>query len=347
MDFRNEIKMKAVAITRLGGPEVLQLVEAPRPQPSAGQVLVRARAVGLNWLDVKQRTEDYGLKLPHVAGSDVSGTVESSGSTRFPPGSEVVVNPAYPCGQCYPCTSGDRECQFPRILGLHTDGGYGEYLAVPEQQLFAKPARLSMEQAAAFPLDSLTAWRMLVTRGQLVAGETVFIWGATGALGVAAIQLARHLGARVIAASSDPSYREPLMALGAHIVINYKVEDVLSSVHAVTDGLGVDIVFESVGRATMLLSTQIVRAGGRIVICGTRSGDNTELDLSKLYSKQVSILGSRMGTASDFEGVYSLLLNGELDVHVGRALPISEISEAHRLLEHKNFVGKIVLTHNA
>ncbi len=338
--------MKAAAITGRGGPEVLQVIDAPVPPLEARQALIRVRAVGLNWLDVLARTEDFGLKFPHIGGSDVSGVVEAVGpNSTLTVGAEVLVNPGYPCNQCEQCRTGNRECQFVRILGLHSPGGYGQYLAVPDAQVFQKPRGVSFEQAAAFPLDFLTAWRMLVTRGRLVPGERVFIWGASGALGVAAIQLSRHLGAHVIAAVGSAKYADAVRQLGAHTVINYRTENVLKAIQSATADQGVDLVFESIGKETMQRSLQVVKAGGRVVICGTRSGDLSEVDFSDLYYRQISIVGSRMGTHTDFKQVYSLLVNGPLDVHVGRTMPLRQISEAHRALESRDFVGKIVLTH--
>ena len=339
--------MKAAAITRLGAPEVIETVDVPLPEAGPGYVLVKVKAVGLNWLDVMARTQDFGLKLPHIGGSDISGVVDKAATgSPFLAGTPVLINPSIPCNQCEPCKVGDRECQFVRILGLHTAGGYGEYVSVPEAQVFAKPQSISFEQAAAFPLDFLTAWRMLVTRAKLLAGEHVFVWGATGALGVAAIQLAHHLGATVIAAVGDSKHASALKQLGADTVINHRTDDIASLVKSGTGESGADIVFESVGQATMRRSVEIVRAGGRIVICGTKSGNTAEIDFSDVYYKQVSILGSRMGTATDFREVYAMLAKNLIDVHVGRVLPISQISEAHHLLENRDFVGKIVLTRN-
>lgn len=335
--------MKAAAIVGLGDYNKVRFVDVPQPIPQPTDAVVRVRAVGVNWLDVMIRLEELGLQFPHVPGSDIAGVVEKS--ARFETGTEVVLNPALACVTCRADCCGVAECQFVRILGLHTPGGYGERVAVPETQLFRKPDGISEEQAAAYPLDYLTAWRMLSTRGHLRPRENVLVWGASGGLGVAAIQLAHYLGAICIAAAGNEAYGDALRQVGANYVFNYKDSDFDQAILNVTNGVGCDLIFESVGHDTLPRSVNLVRAGGRIVICGTRSGNSADVDFSDVYYKQVSIIGSRMGTQRDFEEVHSLIKSGLITPYVGKVLPLSSAAESHRLLEDRDFVGKLVLKH--
>ncbi|MCI0558565.1 MAG: zinc-binding dehydrogenase [Nitrososphaera sp.] len=339
--------MKAICITRPGGPEVLELLNTNKPELTHGQAVIRVLCVGLNWLDVLLRTEDFGLAFPHVPGSDVVGIVEQIESNdSIQPGDTVVVNPALPCASCkYACPS-TSECRMVRILGVHSPGGFGEYIRVSVTQLSAKPAALSLEEAAAFPLDYLTAWRMLFTRGRMNPGETVFIWGASGSLGSAAVRLAKWAGARVIAAIGKDAYRQELTSLGADHVVNYQNEKVVDTVLSLTAGLGADLVFESIGASTFTQSVEMVRPHGRIVICGTRSGATCSIDLADVYYKQAEILGSRMGTGTEFNKLLIAMDTPALKPVVGKVLPIHEAREAHKAIENRNLVGKIVLKHD-
>jgi NADPH:quinone reductase-like Zn-dependent oxidoreductase len=279
----------------------------------------------LNWLDVLLRTEDFGLTFPHIAGSDVVGILEAPGSLSLPRGSRVIVNPAMPCGHCPNEADDPDKCKFVRILGVHCAGGYGSFVAVPEEQIYPLPNGISWAEGAAFPLDYLTAWRMLVTKAKLQQGERVFIWGASGSLGTAAVKIAKWLGSIVL----------------------YKTEDVESRTKYLTDGEGVDCVFESVGAATFSSSMTIVRPHGRIVICGTRSGNFAKVNLEDLYYNQIQIFGSRMGSKSEFEAILSHILDKEWRPILASTMPLEKVREAHSLLENRRSIGKIVMSHDA
>jgi len=301
--------------------------------------------VGLNWLDVLLRTEDFGLAFPHIPGSDVAGIVEETRSPFLKPGDVVVVNPAIPCGSCDGEAANADACKFVRILGVHRPGGYGSFVSVPDDQLYHTPAGMSAAEAAAFPLDYLTAWRMLVTKADLKPGESVLVWGATGSLGSAAVAIARSLGAVVIAAAGSRDLADGLLAVGAHHVILYKTEKVEERVKALTHGVGADCVFESIGAATFETSMSAVRPHGRIVICGTRSGNFANVNLEDLYYNQIRVYGSRMGTRSEFEEVLSRISQPAWKPVLAAEFPIDDVREAHRLLQNRTKIGKVVLHH--
>ncbi len=335
--------MKAVFFTKFGGPEVLEYGEFPSPQPQPGEALVRVQACGLNHLDVWLRKGRSNIILPHIPGCDVAGVIEEiNGVCDFKQGQEVVVNPAIPCGTCSRCVAGD-DCELVVILGARVKGGYAEYITVPMYQLYAKPQNLSAVEAAAFPLTFLTAWHMLVGRAELKKSETVFVWGASGGLGSAAVQIANYLGAKVIAAAKSEAEAQRLRELGAHEVAIYTQNKVGDVVKAFTEQRGVDAVFESVGKETWATTLAILRPLGRVVIAGTTSGDVIALNLSDIYVRQLTILGARMGTRTEFEKVLELVQSGVLKPIVDSVFLLSEAAAAQRRMEKREHFGKIVL----
>jgi NADPH:quinone reductase-like Zn-dependent oxidoreductase len=338
--------MKAAYISSLGGPDKLVVGELPRPKRSKGEVLIRVRAVGLNWLDVLLRTEDFGLSFPHIPGSDIVGTVEECDRDEMiAQGRAVIVNPAIPCGNCPGEEENPNSCRFVRIVGVHRPGGYGSLVTVPRTQVYLIPNGLSVSAAAAFPLDYLTAWRMLTTKADLRKGETVFIWGASGSLGTAAVKIAKSLGAVVLAAAGSTALAQELSKIGADHVVNYKNENVADWTKQMTGSAGVDCVFESVGAATFRTSMNMVRPHGRIVICGTRSGAEAQISLEDLYYNQIRILGSRMGNQSEFEAVLQHVGAPEWEPVISATYKIDSIRDAHRELERRHHIGKIVVLH--
>lgn len=337
--------MKAAYITHLAGLDALTIGDLQRPQAADGETLIRVQAVGLNWLDVLLRTEDFGLTFPHIPGSDVAGVVEETRSPLLKRGDLVVVNPAIPCGKCDGEAASADACKFVRILGVHRAGGYGSFVSVPDNQLYHAPAGMSVTEAAAFPLDYLTAWRMLVTKADLKSGESVLIWGASGSLGCAAVAIARSLGAVVIATAGSRDLADGLLAIGAHHIVLYKTENVDERVRALTHGVGADCVFESIGAATFETSMSAVRPHGRIVICGTRSGNAANVNLEDLYYNQIRVYGSRMGTRSEFEEVMSRISQPTWKPVVAAEFALDAVREAHGLLQNRTKIGKIVLRH--
>ncbi len=340
--------MKAVAFSQHGDESVLSLIDVPEPAPSARGVVVRVKAVALNHLDIWVRKGWPGLKLqfPHILGSDIAGVVERVGPevTDVAPGMEVVVNPGLSCGACAACLLGDDNlCKSYRIIGEHVTGGYAEQLAVPRQNLLPKPKSLSFAEAACVPLTFLTAWTMLVRRAQLKAGETVLVQAAGSGVGSAAVQIAKLLGARVIATASTEAKLEKARALGADHLINYREKNFLEEVKRITDRQMVDVVFEHVGGETFEKSVACLPYGGRLVTCGATAGPNVKLDLRVLFYKRISLLGSTMGSKGDLYRILELVEEGRLKPVLDRTLPLAQAAEAHRLLSDRTAFGNIVL----
>lgn len=317
--------MKASFFKTTGGPEVLEFGDFKNPVAKDGEVLVKVKACAINRLDIWLRSGRYKVELAHILGSDIAGINMNTNK-------EVIVNPAIQCENCENCKKGD-ECKFVKIFGFHTQGGYGEFVSVPEEQLYPKPIDLSFNEAATFPLTFLTAWRMLVTRGQIKKGETVFIWGASGGLGQAGIQIAKHFGAKVIGASRIDA--------GADFIVNHHEADVVEEVEKITNGKGVDLVFESVGKDTISRSLRMLKPCGRVVLAGTTSGMDAHIDLSDLYTRQISIIGSRMGTRREFEQVLAFIDKSK--IKIAKVFGLNEAKEAHEFMEKSGYVGKIVL----
>ncbi len=341
--------MKAIGFRKHGGPEVLEVLELPVPEPRAREVRIKVRAVALNHLDVWVRTGWPGLKvaLPHVLGSDIAGVVDAVGAevTDVKVGSDVVVNPGLSCGVCERCLSGaDNLCREYAILGEHVAGGYAEYLCVPRQNMLPKPRALSFEQAACVPLTFLTAWTMLVRRAELRAGETVLIHAAGSGVGSAGVQIAKLLGARVIATASTDEKLAKAKALGADDVINYATHDFFEEVKRLTNKKLVDVVFEHTGASTWAKSVACLPYGGRLVTCGATGGHDVALDLRVLFYKRLSLLGSTMGSKGDLFRVLQLVDEGRLKPVLDRVLPLTSAVEGHTLLANRRSFGNVVLT---
>jgi len=335
--------MKAVIFEKPGGVEVLKYCEFPKPKPQKGEALIRVKACGLNRLDIWLRSGKRSIAMPHIPGSDVAGVIEDiNGESTLEKGQEVVVNPAIPCGNCSRCKSGE-SCELVIIFGAKTQGGYAEYVPVPIAQIYPKPKNLSFMEAAAFPLTFLTAWHMLVGRANLKKEETVFIWGASGGLGSSAIQIAKHLGAIVIAAAKSNEDAAGIRKIGADHTVVYTKENVVDAVKKIIQGIGVDVVFESVGEKTWSKTLAMLRPFGRVVIAGTTSGDKGTQDLSEVYVRQLSILGARMGTKKEFEKVLELMNSGQIKPIIDQVFPLAKAAEAQRRLEEYKHIGKIIL----
>ncbi|HEY6099844.1 MAG TPA: zinc-binding dehydrogenase, partial [Anaeromyxobacter sp.] len=287
--------MKAVAIRTHGGPEAVNVEELPEPEAGPGQVVVAVRAAALNHLDIWVRKGWPGLKLsfPHVLGSDVAGVVEAVGAgvDGVKAGDAVVANPSLGCGRCERCLSGGENlCRRFAILGEHVSGGQAAKLALPARNVLPKPARLSFEEAAAVPLTFMTAWHALVSRARVRPGETVLVHAAGSGVGVAAVQIAKLLGARVIATAGSDAKLERAKGLGADEVVNYETRDFVQEVRRLTDKKGVEVVFEHVGKKTWEQSILAAAIGGRIVTVGATTGYDPLTDLRHVFFRQLSIL---------------------------------------------------------
>jgi len=341
--------MRAVAIHGHGGLDALRLETLPDPEPAAGRVVVRVKAVALNHLDIWVREGWAGLKLafPHVLGADVAGVVEAVGEgvAGVAAGDEVVVNPGVSCGRCRECLSGDDAmCRSYSILGEHVSGGYAERVSVPGQNVLPRPKNLSFDEAACVPLTFLTAWHALLGRARLRLGETVLVHAAGSGVGVAAVQIAKLVGARVIATAGSDAKLERARALGADEVVNYETQDFVQEVRRLTGKRGVDVVFEHVGKKTWEGSIRAVTVGGRIVTVGATTGFDPPTDLRHVFFRQISILGSTMGNGAELLEVLRFVGEGKLKPVVDRVLPLGEVRRAHELLAQRAQFGKIVLT---
>jgi NADPH:quinone reductase-like Zn-dependent oxidoreductase len=327
--------VRAVRIHEDGGPEVLMLEESPDPEPGPGEVLVRLRASALNHLDLWIRKGLPSVPKPRILGADGAGVVAALGEgvQGFEPGDRVVLNPGIEVG-------GGRI----HVIGEHGDGTNAELIAVPATNVHPIPEELSFEEAAAFPLVFETAYRMLVTRAGLREGEWVLAWGIGGGVSTAALAIAKALGARVLVTSSSEAKLERARELGADATVNHASDDVKAAVQEATDNHGIDVVVETVGDATWATSLQVAAPGGRITVCGATSGPNPPAALHRIWWKQLSILGSTMGTGEDFTGAYELLATGRARPVVDTVLPLEEIRAAHERLEAGEQLGKIVLT---
>ncbi|MEO5575486.1 MAG: zinc-binding dehydrogenase [Gaiellaceae bacterium] len=312
--------MKAVCIHEDGGPEVLRYEDVDDPVAGPGEVLISLRAASLNHLDLWVRKGLPSVPKPRILGADGAGI-------RVDTGERVVINPGLEHGNVI------------TVIGEHTDGTHAELIAVPETNVFPLDDAISFETAAAFPLVYETAFRMLVTKARLVAGEWVLIWGIGGGVATAAFEIARAIGAKTLVTSSSEAKLERAREWGADIAVPHA-----EAAAAAKELGGVDLVVETVGEATWKDSLSAVKAGGRVTVCGATSGPNPPAQLHRFWWKQLTIYGSTMGTREDFLGAYELIRSGRAMVHVDSTFPLSEIRAAHERLEAGAQLGKIVLT---
>jgi NADPH:quinone reductase-like Zn-dependent oxidoreductase len=317
--------MKAIRIHEEGGPEVLRYEEAPDPVPGPGEVLVELRAAALNHIDIWLRK---GLPVapkpkPHILGADGAGVLAETGE-------RVVINPGIA-----------HEGEI-RVLGEHFDGTYAELVVVPADAVHAIPNGVSFEEAAAFPLVFETAYRMLVTKARLEPGEWVLIWGIGSGVSTAALAIAKALGGRTVVTSSSESKLERARELGADEALNHETEDVPARVRALTGG-GANIVVEHVGEATWKRSLASTARDGRIVVCGATTGANPPAGLNRIWWRELTVLGSTMGTPDDFRGAYDLIDSGRARPVVDALFPLADAAAAQERLERGEQLGKIVL----
>lgn len=341
--------MKAVSFSEHGGPEKLIYGDLPSPQPGPDEVLLRVKACSVNHVDiwVREGIPAYRTTFPHISGCDVSGIVEETGKnvTGVTVGEKVFISPGLSCFRCAYCLSGqDNMCISYQIIGAHTNGGYAEFAVVPAVNVLAIPPTLSFEEAAAFPLTFLTAWHMLITRAGLKAGQEVLVLAAGSGIGVAAIQIAKLAGAWVAATAGRDDKLERARDLGADEVINYRREDFSERIKDLTGGKGVDIVFEHVGPDTWEKSLTSLAKNGKLVTCGSTSGRDAKTDIRYIFSRQLSILGSMMGTRSELLELTKLMELGKLKAVIDSVLPLKEAGKAQERMRDRDNFGKFILT---
>jgi NADPH:quinone reductase-like Zn-dependent oxidoreductase len=340
--------MKALYFDRHGELDVVKYGDVPDPEPGPGEVLIRVHACALNFLDIWVRRGWPGLNLemPHWCGADVAGEIAALGEnvTGWQVGQRVVVDPGVNLVEDEHTRNGeDSVSPDYHILGEHMRGGAAEYLAMSTANLAAVPDHIDYPEAAAPLLGGLTAWRMLLRRAGLRAGESVLVVGAGGGVNSIAIQIARLAGATVYVVASNPEKAERARQLGADVVLDRSQVDWAKEIFKLTSRRGVDVVVDNVGKATITRSMQAVARGGRIVIVGNTSGPQAEIDIRYIFGKQISIIGSTMGSHQDFHDLLDLLWSGKVKPVVHGVMPLSEGCEAYKMMEEGRHFGKIVL----
>lgn len=353
--------MKAVVFRRHGGPEVLEVADVPIPSVGTDQLLVRVMACSVNHLDlwIRQGIPAYRLALPHISGADVAGIVERVGAgvtqvNPVPPavrpwcgvkvGDQVLLAPGISCGQCAWCQAGDDNlCASYGIRGAAVDGGYAEFVCANAREALPLPSGISFEEAAAFPLVFLTAWHMLVGRARLRAGETVLVHSAGSGVGHAAVQIAKHLNATVYATVGSEAKVSKAKALGADEVMPTQRVPFEEWIRTLTHGRGVDVVVEHVGPSTWDGSLRVLAKGGRLVTCGATSGPSVPLDLRYVFSRQLSILGSMMGTRAELQTVTDLVAQRKLRPVVDTVFPLEAARAAQERMLQRDVFGKLIL----
>jgi NADPH:quinone reductase-like Zn-dependent oxidoreductase len=343
--------VKAVVFHDWGGPEVLRLEDVARPSPGPGEVLLRVRAASvMRTLDceVRARQNAYGpIPMPHILGPDPAGEVAALGEgvVDFAVGERVVTIQGVACGACKWCQIGlTNACARMRFQGVHTQGGYAEFMVTPARNLVRLPGDLSFEEATAMMTITPTAWHLLIDRAQLRPGETVLIMAAGGALGTAGIQVATLAGARVIAAAGADWKLERARDLGAQEVINYNAAKLSDEVLRLTDGEGVDVVFENLSVPELWQESLASAARrGRIVTCGALGGGSVETNMRRFYLKHLSLLGAVAAPKSQIQQVYGLAGQGQLRPVIYRCFPLGQAAEAHALVESRDVFGRVVL----
>jgi NADPH:quinone reductase-like Zn-dependent oxidoreductase len=343
--------MQAVHLKAHGTIDQLAFGPLPDPIPGSGQVRVRLKASALNHLDLFVLGGLPGLKLafPHIPGADGMGEVDAVGPDvrEWEPGRQVVFDPGISCGSCPFCHKGEQSlCRTFGILGEHVPGTFADFAIVPAVNLAPAPEHLTDVEAAALPLTHLTAFRMLFIRGGLKPGETLLIHGAGSGVSLAALQMAKEAGATVYVASGSDEKIARAVALGARGGFNYSREKVEKAVQEQTRGEGVDLVVDSVGAATWMASLKCAKKGGRIVTCGATSGPNPAEEIRLIFWKQLSILGSTMGSREDFARMTAFVSARKLRPVVDSIFPLKEARAAYERLAQGTQFGKIVLDHS-
>ncbi len=341
--------MHACAIRATGGLDQIQLLDLPAaPPPAPGTVRVSIRAAALNHLDLFViRGLAHDIAFPHILGADGAGVVDAVGSgvTRVKPGDRVMINPGISDYTCEYCRRGEHSlCVTFRLLGEHLSGTMAQWIVVPEHNVALVPScdpPLSWAEAAAFSLVTLTAWRMLVTRAAVQAGETVLVWGIGGGVSLAALRVAKLRGARVIATSSSDAKLAAARKLGADVVLNYTTQSVAREVRAHTGGRGADVVVENAGEATWEESLRALARGGRLVTCGATTGPKVVTDLRRVFWYQYTILGSTMGNAAEYVEVTRELGRGHLRPIMDQVFPLAQARDAFHRLAQGEQLGKI------
>jgi NADPH:quinone reductase-like Zn-dependent oxidoreductase len=340
--------MKAIAITAHGGMEKVQYMDVERPTVGAGEVLIEARAVALNHLDIWVRNGLPGsrLTMPHVLGADGAGVVAEVGAevSGVKAGDRVVINPGLHCGVCEFCHAGEQSlCATFGIMGETCAGTFADYFKVPQANVHPVPRGFSWEEAAAFPLVFLTAWRMLVSKAAIKPGEDILILGIGGGVSTAVLQIVKAIGLRAFVTSSSDDKLQQAQKLGADAVINYKTQDFAREIRHLTDRRGVDVVVDSVGGDGYAKSLASLVKGGRLVTCGATAGPRPQTDLARIFWNQLSVFGSTMGNMREFAEMLNFVSKRGVKPVIDQVFPLAEGAKALARMEEGKQFGKIVL----
>lgn len=341
--------MRAVQFSRHGGPQVLSVEKRPRPQPATDEVLVAVEYCGVNRMDEIVRDGPTGIDvpLPHTLGADVVGTVAEVGDGvgGITAGSRVVVYPGVSCGRCEACAAGvEPHCREFDVLGRVSDGGYAEFLAVPTARIATVPDDASPEALATIPVAFTTAWRMLQTKADLGSDDILMVLGATGDVGLAALALGRHVGARVLATTREAANTATLERNGADDVLVTEADTFGGSVRDVLDSGRVDVVVDYLGATSWPSSLRSLVKGGTVVSCGHLTGHDATTDLRFATWRELSIHGSTLGTNDEFRAVLDLAVEEDLALPVAETYPLEEARAAHERLSTDPPVGKVLLS---
>lgn len=339
--------MRAALFEDFGGPEVVEIRNVPIPQPGPGEVRIKVEAAAMNHLDLwVRRGLPIETPMPHIGGSDIAGVVDAvgAGADDVPIGTRVVVDPSLGYEWYFGQDRGESFEELPfRIIGEHTQGGFAEYTVVPATNLLEIPAGVSATDAAAAGLVFVTAWRALITRGRLRAGERVLITGASGGVGTAAVQIARRAGAKVFAVTGGADNVRRTLELGADIVYDRFDVDFSREVWRDTYKKGVHLIFDTVGEDMWARCLRALSMGGRLVTSGATTGSRGVTELRLMFWKQLEILGSTMGTPTEFREVMRLVFDGTFTPVIQEIMPLDDARRAHEILEQGNIFGKLVL----
>jgi zinc-binding alcohol dehydrogenase/oxidoreductase len=333
--------MKAVVLRELGEPDQLKIEEIPDPEPKKGEVIVQLKSAALNRRDVWIRRGRYAnLKLPIVPGSDGSGIIVETGEEVDYAilGKEVVINP------CLDWGSNERVQRIDfRILGLPDNGTYAEYVSVPAENVYAKPDNLSWEEAAALPLAGLTAYRALVSRANIQQGQRVLITGIGGGVASFALQISKKIGAHIYVTSGHDDKLERAQEIGAEGGVNYKQGDWVSDLKEMIGSDGIDVVVDSAGGENFDALLDITKPGGTIVTYGSTLGPSDNVNIRRIFWKQLNILGSTMGSPGDFRNMLKFYSENNIKPVIDSVFPLKEAYKAHTRMENSSQFGKLVL----
>jgi NADPH2:quinone reductase len=339
--------MRAAVFSQFGGPDVVEIRKMPVPEPGAGEVRIKVEAAAMNHLDLwVRRGLPIETPMPHIGGSDLAGTVHAvgPGAESVPLGTRVVVDPSLRFDWYNGQNRGPSFAEPPfQLIGEHTQGGFADFAVVPAENLLEIPDDFPFTEAAAAGLVFVTAWRALVSRGELSPGERVLITGASGGVGTAAIQVAARAGAKVYAVTHGPAKVKKCRELGASVVYDRQAVSFSREVWRDTRKQGVHLVFDTVGESVWPDCLRALGPCGRLVTSGATTGSRATTELRLVFWKQLSILGSTMGSPTEFRRVMRLLFDGSLRAVIHEVMPLDEARRAHELLESGKVFGKVVL----